>query len=223
MYRRKPWGYKVGRTDRQQAAGSRQHGCAPICRLQSWWVPVRSPGWEFTGLLQHGNACCLTLFSESVPSVRLLNRLQAYRNLNHEYLDPGYNDDTLLWRGSSVSIVTRLWAGRSGFDSQQGEWRKFFSFPPRPDRPWGVKLTTHILLVPRLRIRGAIPTIIYKSSWSGAYLNKGYVFVTWDSAKQRENLTLPYSDVRPQKLETGIWEWSVKQTKKNGFWYLPVM
>jgi hypothetical protein len=38
-------------------------------------------------------------------------------------------------RDSSVSKVTRLWAGRPRFDSRQG--RDFCSSPPPPDRLWG--------------------------------------------------------------------------------------
>jgi hypothetical protein len=79
-------------------------------------------------------------------------------------------------RGNSVSILTRFRAGQMGFDSQQE--LEFFSAPPRQDRLWdppsllssgrrGVlfsreKLTgresdhSHLHLVPRLRIRGAI-------------------------------------------------------------------
>lgn len=43
-------------------------------------------------------------------------------------------------QGSSVSVVTRLWAGLSGFDSRlcQG----LFSLPPRPDRHWGHPVVT---------------------------------------------------------------------------------
>jgi hypothetical protein len=64
--------------------------------------------------------------------------------------------------------VERLWARRSGFNgSIPGECWEFFSSPPCPDRlwsppsllcngyqglfPWGVKLTTHLRLMPRLK------------------------------------------------------------------------
>jgi hypothetical protein len=50
-------------------------------------------------------------------------------------------------RDSSVGVVTRLRAGRSGFDSWQGQLWDFFDFrgggwellssPPRPERFWG--------------------------------------------------------------------------------------
>jgi len=38
---------------------------------------------------------------------------------------------------NSVSIATRLRAGKPGSDSRQGQWRDFFSSPARPDRLWG--------------------------------------------------------------------------------------
>jgi len=78
-------------------------------------------------------------------------------------------------RCSSVSVVTRLRAGRLDFDSRQG--LRFFSSPPHSDRLWspysllsrgyrrfflqglsgrGVKLTTHLHLVPRSRMCGAL-------------------------------------------------------------------
>jgi hypothetical protein len=46
--------------------------------------------------------------------------------------------DVIRSRGSSVSIVTRLRAGRPVFDSWQGQWWDFFFCPPRrPDRLCG--------------------------------------------------------------------------------------
>jgi hypothetical protein len=39
-------------------------------------------------------------------------------------------------RDSPVSIVTRLWDGRPGFDPRRGKWWDFFSYPPRPDQLW---------------------------------------------------------------------------------------
>jgi len=38
-------------------------------------------------------------------------------------------------RGSSVNVVTRMWAGRSRFDSRKG--LEFFSSSPCPDLLWG--------------------------------------------------------------------------------------
>jgi len=80
--------------------------------------------------------------------------------------------------GDAQSVtVTRLWAGRPGFDSRQRQG--FLSTPKRPDRPWsphsllsevpaysgwGVKLITHLYIVPRLRMHGAIPPLPQKSS-----------------------------------------------------------
>jgi hypothetical protein len=42
----------------------------------------------------------------------------------------------------------------------------------------GLKLTTHILPVPRLRMRGAIPPLPHTSSRRGAELSIRYLFVT---------------------------------------------
>jgi hypothetical protein len=53
-------------------------------------------------------------------------------------------------RYSSVSIVTRLGAGRSGFNSPEGQGI-FSSLPPRPDWFWG----THSLL--SSGYRGSLP------------------------------------------------------------------
>jgi len=37
--------------------------------------------------------------------------------------------------------VTRLWAGRWGFNCRCGQWRGFLlSSPSRPDRPWGTPI-----------------------------------------------------------------------------------
>jgi hypothetical protein len=37
----------------------------------------------------------------------------------------------------SGADVARLWAGRQGFNSQQGQWWDFFLSPQRPERLWG--------------------------------------------------------------------------------------
>jgi hypothetical protein len=57
-------------------------------------------------------------------------------------------------------------SGRPWFDSRQGLWWDFsFSLSPRPYRLWGppsgrgVKLTTHLHPVSRLRMSGAIPPL----------------------------------------------------------------
>jgi hypothetical protein len=85
----------------------------------------------------------------------------------------------------------------------------FFSLPPRPDRLWhppsllsngyqtllsrvkrqrdrGVKLTTHLHLVPKLRMRGAIPLLhplrlhcMELSSAQGLYLHHFFYGVNW--------------------------------------------
>jgi len=38
---------------------------------------------------------------------------------------------------SSDNIVTKLRAGRPGFDSRQRQWREFFSSGPHPNWVWG--------------------------------------------------------------------------------------
>jgi hypothetical protein len=82
----------------------------------------------------------------------------------------------------AISLETRLRTGLPGFDSGHGQGF-ISSSPPRPDRLWahpasssmgtessfnaskvtgGVKLTSHLHVVPRLRMRGAIlPLPIY--------------------------------------------------------------
>jgi hypothetical protein len=98
-------------------------------------------------------------------------------------------------RGSSVSIGTdsRL-DGIRGSDSRRGMGIFFlwttFRPAPEPTQPpiqwvsgeltpgvkWpGVKLTTHLLLVPRSRMRGAIPPPPNTSSWRGGYFSKGTI------------------------------------------------
>jgi hypothetical protein len=71
--------------------------------------------------------------------------------------------------GAGVSAVTRLRAGRPEFDSQQKQ--RLFSLLPCPDwrqRDRDVKLTTHLHLPSRLRMRGATPPLPHKSSRRGA-------------------------------------------------------
>jgi hypothetical protein len=91
---------------------------------------------------------------------------------------------------SSVSVVTRLWAGQTGFDSQQGQGVLIFAIASRPalgptqppiqwvpgallpgaKRPW--READHSLhLVPRSRMYGAIPPLPL------------YAFMVWCSVK----------------------------------------
>jgi hypothetical protein len=78
-------------------------------------------------------------------------------------------------RYSSVSTVTRLRAGRPEFDSRQGQGFPLFATVSIPalgptQTPiqwvpgslfpeWGVKLTNHFHLAPRLRMRGVMPPL----------------------------------------------------------------
>jgi len=83
-------------------------------------------------------------------------------------------------QGSLVSIEIKLGVGRLGFNSRQGQLCDIFPSPSRPHWYWGppsllysgyrgllprgwsgrgAKLTTHLHLVPRLRMSGAIPPL----------------------------------------------------------------
>jgi hypothetical protein len=56
-----------------------------------------------------------------------------------------------------------------------------------------LKLIIHlhlIHLVPKLRMHGAIPPFPNMSSWRGAGLSTGYIFMTWYLIKHRENFTV---------------------------------
>jgi len=95
-------------------------------------------------------------------------------------------------RCSSVNIEAKLWTSQPGFSSRQGQLWDFISSPPRPGRLSGppsllhngyrgllrrdysdrnVKLTTHLHLVPRLKMRGDIPPLPHTSSCRGVQLN----------------------------------------------------
>jgi hypothetical protein len=100
----------------------------------------------------------------------------------------------------SVQCWAMGWTiGVLGFDSRW-EW-EFFSLPPRPERLWGppsllsngyqglcpwgqsgrgVKLTTHLHLVPRLRMRGAVPPLFL------------YVFMVCCLVKHRDKFTFNF-------------------------------
>jgi hypothetical protein len=96
---------------------------------------------------------------------------------------------------TSVSIITRLRAARPRFDFWQGQ-RLFLSLPP-PDlfrvppslkssgHPGhylgGQKPTTHLNIMPRLRMRGTIPPFSHKLtlSWSGAKLTFSYIVISY--------------------------------------------
>jgi len=92
----------------------------------------------------------------------------------------------------SWNTVTRPWDGQLGLDSWEGQ-EFFFYSPPHPDQLWGppsllsngyqglfwgknglgVTLTTHLHLVPKLRMHGAIPSLHQISSWCGTSCSSG--------------------------------------------------
>jgi hypothetical protein len=81
-------------------------------------------------------------------------------------------------------VVQRLTMGRMIRGSSAGRGWKFFSSPPHPDRLSGpslapypignrdMKLTTHLHLEPRSRMRGAITPLPNTPLWRGAQLKK---------------------------------------------------
>jgi hypothetical protein len=109
-----------------------------------------------------------------------------------------YCERNYFYRIDSVSMATRLRAGRSGFwGSIPGMGCEFLSSPPCPDRFWGppsllsngyrglslgVKRpgheADHSHLVPRPRMRGAIPP--------------QYVFMEWCLVKYGDNFTFTF-------------------------------
>jgi hypothetical protein len=120
--------------------------------------------------------------------------------LKTQYFFYGLANIKPVW--TSQCIVTRLRSGQSGFDSWQG--KEFFSSPPSLDlllwdrtrafypmgtlggwesvqRP-GVKLITHFHLLPRVRIRGAIPPFPYTFSWLRACFCTGTFYIFFFSS-----------------------------------------
>jgi hypothetical protein len=95
--------------------------------------------------------------------------------------------ETNRGRDSSVSLVTRLQDGRYGFRIPEGQVIWVFTFGIQigsggPTQPWiqwtsgfipggqscqDVILTTHLHVVPRLRMSGGIPLLPYTFSWCG--------------------------------------------------------
>jgi hypothetical protein len=56
-----------------------------------------------------------------------------------------------------------------------------------------VKLTTHLQLASRLRMRGTIPPLTRTSSLHVAYLSTGHAFMAWYLVKLREDFTFTFT------------------------------
>jgi hypothetical protein len=106
--------------------------------------------------------------------------------LSFEMSDLRFSVNLLRTRGGTINTVIELRAGRPGFDSRQGQWFFFFATvsrpslgPTQPSVKWVLGAFSagggvlkrpgrdHFHLVPRLRMRGAIPPLPYTSSWRG--------------------------------------------------------
>jgi hypothetical protein len=155
--------------------GARTANSAALCHQVQLYRYFVSQSSEFC---RHNPSC---FFSTSVYCCCSSSCLFRYR------LSPETFRYTLVYsrwlrqnRGSSVSIVTKLRAGRPGLASRQ-RWKVFFLFatafrlalrttqpPIQPEQGGplspGVKLTTHLHLLPRLRMRRAIPPLPHTSS-----------------------------------------------------------
>jgi hypothetical protein len=102
-------------------------------------------------------------------------------------------------RGSSVSIVTRLRDGRSGFDSRQGQRRDFFSSSPnnililRPTQPsmqWVQGAFIQGVKRPGREADHSPPSNTeVKNAWSYTS-SPPYVFMAWCLVKHRDNFAL---------------------------------
>jgi hypothetical protein len=121
-------------------------------------------------------------------SVRLSYIRFATRTLDWQFLTKSFPVGSLTLHtgssGSSENVVSRLWAGRTGFSSRHTQG--FFSSAPRPylghtgppieelleavtagQSSRDVKLITHFCLVPKLRIRGVKPPVSQPFLWRG--------------------------------------------------------
>jgi hypothetical protein len=58
----------------------------------------------------------------------------------------------------------------------------------------GVKLTTHLHPVPRLKMREAMPPLPHTSSWRCTWLSNGCVFMSWFLVEHRDTSTFTLWD-----------------------------
>jgi hypothetical protein len=80
----------------------------------------------------------------------------------------------LEWEVTATSLPPdRLWGPPSLLsDGYQGLFARELSGR-------GVKLTTHLRLVPRLRVNGTIPSLLHMSSCHSASLSAAHFFMAW--------------------------------------------
>jgi hypothetical protein len=121
-------------------------------------------------ILTHKIAIQLHLVAESSTTCSCRSRRTVRKLLN----TPSYNDQATSW-------TTRV-----RFLQEYGS----FSSPPRPDRLWGplsgwvVKMTTHLHLVPWLRMSRVVSPLPHKYSQRGTQLSTGYASCgTWLSTE----------------------------------------
>jgi hypothetical protein len=103
--------------------------------------------------------------------------------------------------GSSVSIVTRLRAGRPGFDSRQWKWREF-SLRHRVQHCFRAHPTSYPMDTGGSFLGVKRPgheddhspqhSAEVKNEWVELHLHPRYVFTAWCLVKHRDNFTLRY-------------------------------
>jgi hypothetical protein len=111
-------------------------------------------------------------------------------------------------RDSSVSIVTRLRAGWSVFNSWQGQ--EFPLPPPRPDRLWGppAPMSTGVLS-PAVKSPGhevdhsPPPKAEVRKAWT-CTPTPPYAFMSWDLITHRDNFTFTYTYPLRQWISTFV-------------------
>jgi hypothetical protein len=107
--------------------------------------------------------CVRSLFTFKEREVLSENEMTSYTT---NAQDPKLLNVMHSSQGSSVSTQTKLWAGRPGFDSWQGQQLDtFFLHRPRPDRIW----SPPNLLFGRRRGGGLLPRGVKRPRREGDY------------------------------------------------------